>query len=516
MYRNIVRLVRGALCSVFVLGLVASPPSRATATRDDDPVIVTGASLPGLTGQPIGHIAAFRWNAAASAFEPIPFQIDERIDHTFDEVPGYPVVQNIYDVFNEDDGLLDADDELVFLFGDAGPEAPEASPWVAGAEATRFEVELHDPRPDAAVPTRWVYLFTGTGLPRSSTLYVTWNGLATSAVLTNAWSIGFSDRWILDSLRIEPPCGSGADFIDRFKGRAGANLLNESEQDWNVTSIYIGSIVGPVRAARYVRGAASGLNTIHHDIIYRRFWQRVVNLRVHPIAGVGIYFDLRPNAGTKVYTSLATSGLTVDGVPEFPGTTFVPWAVVRGPQGGYAALFDVPPSPFYGAKRFYYKDDAGYNDATGPLYLDEDDSAYGVQGVELRDLVGSESQTIYASFRVYPLCANTGDSGTGADLQALLDNPVQSTVSAQSAEVLPIRTLKLGRSGGDVLLEWPSVVTATAYRIYTAVSPWLPHEGWTLHAEVATTTYTDAGAAALPTPRYYSVVAVTPSGESDW
>ena len=39
----------------------------------------------------------------------------------------------LYDVAGEDGGLLDSDDELVFLFKDSGPQAPVDATWPAGA-----------------------------------------------------------------------------------------------------------------------------------------------------------------------------------------------------------------------------------------------------------------------------------------------------------------------------------------------------------------------------------------------
>jgi hypothetical protein len=495
----------------------ASDSVFSSTARDEEPVTISGAALSELAGRSLADLAMFRWDAAQTAFVPIPFQIDERVNHLFPGTTTGPFYESMYDVFGEDDGLLDADDEIVFLFGDGGPAAPAAASWPAAAEARRYEIVVSDPRAGAPVPERRAYLFTGPTLERSPQHYVQWDGLRTSPVHSSTWSIGFTDRWVLDSYRVHPPCGTGGDIIDRFKGRAGASLGMESEQIWNATSTYLGGIAGPVRAIRYVLGAASAVNTIHHDVIYRGFWERGINLRVHPIAAVAFYVDHRPGPNTQLFTDRVAAGVPVDGVPDAGmGTSMISWAVLRGPLGGYALQYDIPPSPFYGSSRLYYRDDVTHNDATDIFYDDEDNSSFGAQGVELRDLVGSLSDTIVGRFRTYPLCANVGDAAVGAGLQDQKNNPLAVQVLAQNRVAGPVRTLRAARSGSDIDLSWEAIPGVDGYRVYVAESAWVPQASWTLLGETAATGLVDAGGASTALPRHYSVVGVLEDDEGEW
>ncbi len=513
----------GVLAAAMLLFATVAP-SRAevdaaylSLVRDDEPVIVPGGSLPELDGRRLDDLALFRWDTASAVFVPLPFQFDERVVRVFNGGTPIQFQELMYDVERLEDERLDADDELVFLFGDAGPRAPTDAPWLAGSEARRFEIEVHDPRPGAPLTPRYAYLFSGPSLPRSPVDHVNWSVSPGNRISTPTWFIGYSDRWILDEFGVEPPCGYGTDLIDRVKGRAGANLSMESEQDWNATSIFLGGLVGPVRAIRYVRGAASGMNTVHHDVIYRGFWERFVNLRVHPIAAIALYVDLRPILGARVYTERVTDGIEADGVPDFGvGFSLVPWSVVRSGEGGYAMLYSVPSTPLIGSRRYYYRDDVNHDDATSQFYDDEDDASYGAQGVELRDLTGSATDNIPFALRVYPLCSDTGDADLGAALQEMKDQPFALQVIPQAQRLGPIRTLRGERSLADVILTWQGVPASQVYRVYRAHSPDLPRASWTPIGETSATTFVDAGAALDPSPRFYSVVAVADSQEGEW
>lgn len=516
------RVLSAAACTLALLGAMPpafAGPSESTIlsalVRDEEPVVLSGSQFPALAGRPISDIVVLRWNAAAAQFVAIPFQLDERVDKTFQATPYGSFVETLPDFDGEDDGLFDANDELVVRFGDGGDAAP-LDQWAPTADGVRFEIVANDPRPDAPVAQRRFYVFSGQGLPTSGVAYVNWNGAANSAIATSGHRIGFSDRWLATSYAVEAPCGAGLDLIDRFKGRAGRNLENESEQDWNATSVYMGGLSGPIRAMRCVKGAASAINTIHCDTMYRERWDRLVMLRVHPIPRIAIYFDLLPAPNARLFTSAFPAGLAVDGVPESGGTAFQPWAVVRTSLGGYVALFDAPASPFYGSRRNYYRDDASYNDAIAANYDDQDDSSYGAHGFELLDLVGTPADRMDLGFRIYPLCAGVGDAALGAAYQALKDQPLSTVVTPELRAIAPIRSLRLTRVGNDLVLNWDPVPGATSYLVLSSPTASDPHESWQNLAETPSTNWIDSGAALDASPRQYSILGVTPTGNTPW
>ena len=495
-------------------GTFATDPERATTV-----VTVPGTILAPLHATPIADFFLFRYNPGAGAFEPVPFQVDERFLKVFDAGLPTQFSEMVYDVFGQDDGLFDVDDEIVFLFGDAGPRAPLDGSWVAGASETRFEIMVVDPRPVNPDPPRWAYLFTGPGLPTSPASYVSWNGQSAASITTDSFRLDFDGNWLMTGLTVFSPCGSGADLLDRFKGRAdpGTGLPRQDEEDWNANSTYLGGLTGPVRAIRYVRGARSGVNTILRDIVEPGAWARRVNLRVHPVAAAWVYFDWLPEPGATLYTETHPSGIPIDGVPDAGiSTTYVPWHLVGTPAGGMFVSWDVPESPLYTTRSFYYIDDASLNDIVPPKtsYSDDDDSAYGDHGVKIAGTLDSNVNPIRIAFRALPLCSGQGDLDLALALQEKVDLPLVPDAVPQ-ANCGAVRTLGVALDGADVRLDWQAEPQADGYRIYSSASASLDRSLWTIAGETLSPTFTDPGGAS-GADRVYSVVCTRAGAEGPW
>ncbi|ANM30233.1 hypothetical protein ABI59_12555 [Acidobacteria bacterium Mor1] len=497
-------------------GLLAATLAAADGTgRDDDPVVLSGAMLPELMGRDLSELRLYRFDGPPQGFVPVPFQLDERLVKVFDAGEPTEFSEAMYDVFGDEDGTLDADDELVFYFGDAGGQAPPGAVWPTGAEPLRFEIRAQDPRLDDPEPDRYLYLFVGSSLPESTSQYVVWDTTVDGDAAGESFLIEYDDRWILGGLRVSAPCGTGGDLIDRFKGRVTPFPgVFQDEEDWNLTSTYLGGKVGPVRAIRYVRGARSGVNTVHHDIVYRHAWHRRINLRVHELESTSVYFDGLPINGSVLVTSQDLSGVAVDGIPDGAiGAEWVDWVLTRTPAGGSVTLFDVPLSPLYATREFFYRDDASYDDTvpgkTG--YGDEDDAAYGAYGFTLLDTLDSNLTPIEVGMQLYPLCSDSGDLTLVADLVARAGAPIDPTPLPQ-ADCGFIRDLQLTRDVDDILLSWGTLPEADSYRVYAAGFPELDSGSWTLLSDGPGNTFRDAMAAGLP-DRYYSVVCVDDGGE---
>jgi hypothetical protein len=510
-----------SLCHITAAAFL--PPAVAVSSaepeRSADPVIVTGAQVPDLIGLPVEDLAVFRFDEGQGTFVPLPFQVDETVLHTFNEGTAGEFTERMVDIFNEDDGLLDADDEIVFLFGDVGNAALPGTAWPEGAEELRIQVQITDQRPGQPEETGWVYLFSGSGLPLSQTSYLDWGTTPTSDILTDRFTLEYEGNWLLTGFRIEPPCGSGADLIDRVKGRALTDTgTEEDEESWNLNSEYLGGRVGPVRAVRYVRGANSGVNTIHRDEVYRDFWKRHVNLRVHAITEALIYVDWRPISDAMFFSPEVPQGVPVDGIPDSVPVSYVDWSVYRSPGGGIVALNELPESPYYQEKQFHYRDDASYDDTIfhNPDYSDEDDSAYGNLGLKVLDTIDSNIDPIPMTLNIYPLCSGTGDSDLGSAYQTRRTHPLQTAVVPQWKLHGPVETLQVSASGEDVELTWQPVQGAAAYRVYRNVSPGDPHESWTLLQETTDTSYLDPGMISALESVFYSVAVVGEDGGEEW
>ncbi len=491
-----------------------------TNPRDDEPVILAGARFPELDGTLIAETGMFVYDPSSRTYRPIPFQWDERVDKVFNEGTAFEFHQLLYDFDHEEDGRIDADDELAFMYRDAGQRAPDEAPWPRGAGNLRYEIRVVDPRPGAHNPPRWVYLFTGTGLATSPDRYVDWNLLPAGSVQTSRFELTWEDRWLLTEYRVLPPCGSGNDLIDRFKGRAVPVEGNtEDEEGWNGSSWFLGGLLGPVRAIRAVRGAASGANTIHVDLVYGTFWERQLTLRVHPLVSCKLYFDWLPRGHATLYTPRNRDGLVIDGHPDPEASQeYVTWNVVAGDGGGMAVAWHVPPPGHYDRKEAWILDDASVNDQTpmNPHYGDDDDSLYGAHGVKLVGIKECNVEGIAMRMRVYPLCDGEGNASLGDVIGEMQENPIRAEVTAEWENVPAVRSLRVHRQGDDVVLTWESHPDADGYRVYRANDPSLGYENWDLAGETSGTSWTDAGAANGPGFRCWSVVGVRDGQQGPW
>jgi hypothetical protein len=131
----------------------AQTPAAADAiNRLADPAVLSGASFPGFIGVPNSQLALYAYRSGA--WTPIPFQIDEV------SITGTYVVS--------DGGLLDANDELVFMPVDAGVSVTPGV-WPADTASRfqpRYAITVTDPLNSGN--QAWAYLYRSATLTRSS------------------------------------------------------------------------------------------------------------------------------------------------------------------------------------------------------------------------------------------------------------------------------------------------------------------------------------------------------------
>ena len=376
------RAVLGLLVAGPVLLGLAGCNTRfgASLDRPADPIVMTGAALPKLTGTSPSHIVGFSWNG--NAWTQVPVQVDERdlvspgvIYHL--PVSSYPTLYGtsttykmlVYtppptvtagytslDVYtpSDSDPTFDSNDELSFLAADSGKQADAPAGDPAGVDATtREEVKATDPLSPSHVG--YVYLFhsdtlTGgsagtTGVNYSFNLTSgnykatykmglgslapnnTW-GLnpETSTVSTPNYSQVLGDRWLNSSLKITAGGASGVNLLDRAKYYVTVGC-GRTENTFDGTDsgegAFVVSIGGPVRAIRSYIGANSYKWTVNTDIFYPDREDSVTELRGHAgLPGFAGADDLATNLTGMTYSDAANTGLTIDGVPDtFHATT---------------------------------------------------------------------------------------------------------------------------------------------------------------------------------------------------
>jgi hypothetical protein len=366
-------------------------------SRGDDPLVITGASVPGLLGVPAGGVRAYRWEG--SAFVEVAAQVDERVLRSWS-----PLATELSYVFDHwgagmavaddvDPGAIDDDDEIALYAGDAGPLAPDGA-WVAGAGDRRQEVFLADPLDGGRGA---IYLFTFPSPPPSSLPPIDYQltDTTTDQATINApgYRAHYANRWALDETSVAGCGGFCADLIDRFKGRAMDLVTGENEDDWADGSDYVGDRTGPVRALREVKGAQSGVDTTYIGEFYRDRWVNTDYLRVHPIIGIWRYLDYHQDMANLRYDDGRSADVPVDGIPDivdpevpdcYQVTSYSDQ--ISSAMGSLVNLIqELDTSAVMGGAGdidWYYRDDASFDDGTG----DSPRSAWGNAGVHVAEL----------------------------------------------------------------------------------------------------------------------------------
>lgn len=352
--------------------LVGCEVPESTVTRAGQPQVLTGARLPALLGVAPGRIVGFRFTRA-DGWTQIPVQVDERKVVPFGSEPpsnatpgtrgtvyghgsGGPTALQYADphtwVGKDTDPAFDRDDELVFMVDDAGGLPRAEDPKPAGVVAgSGVAVRMVDPRHEGE--EGWVHLFRSTGglqpgagqdlvdydfVLDSGSYQATYrraNGPnpESSVVTTDAYRIGFSDRWFEDEW--VPAGGTGVDVLDGMKSQFFLDSCGRSNQTFvDGEGAFVANIDGPVRAIRSYVGANSGPLTQRTHYFYRDREVTVTDLRVHAIPGIIDFFDLSAAAVGMTYrSSTVRGGVPVDGVPDAIGSAPPAWEAVSGPQG---------------------------------------------------------------------------------------------------------------------------------------------------------------------------------------
>ena len=429
-----------AMLPVLLL-LLAAASARAdlgVAGRAADPIVLTGADVPKLSGSDPDEVVAFSWD---DRWIQVPVQVDERA------VVDYGVVRQIGNGFDHEaytdpgtfagadpDPTLDAGDEIAFMAKDAGSRAD----GIAGPEgvepATRTAVSIDDPLEPGTEHV--VYLFrTDAGLdPAAGRSYVDYDfslnsgdyktsydfdGVANveadappanpedSTVTTSAYTQHLLARWVTDRMTLRTGAAPSPDILDGDKAQVSRGCGRSELTFSRGGGGFIANISGPVRAIRSQIGANSGTYTQRDDIYYQRRQDTVTYLRVH--AGIGQisqFRDYSANAIGMTYRNSAyPAGVTIDGVPDAgipvpAGSTILQpateWEQVSGPVGSLAVVTRVDTNlPGYTPGSFYR--DQGSSPTFGQCGGYADALSYGSSGSEFTSNADNTDPTLGAA-----------------------------------------------------------------------------------------------------------------------
>ncbi|HEX2387988.1 MAG TPA: hypothetical protein VHI96_02670 [Solirubrobacterales bacterium] len=479
--------------------------------RAADPIVLTGADVPKLSGSDPDEVVAFSWD---DRWIQVPVQVDERA------VVDYGVVRQIGNGFDHEaytdpgtfagadpDPTLDAGDEIAFMAMDAGSRADGVAGPDGVEPATRTAVAIDDPLEPGTEHV--VYLFrTDAGLdPAAGRSYVDYDfslnsgdyrtsydfdGVANveadappanpedSTVTTSAYTQHLLARWVTDRMTLRTGAAPSPDILDGDKAQVSRGCGRSELTFSRGGGGFIANISGPVRAIRSQIGANSGTYTQRDDIYYQRRQDTLTYLRVH--AGIGQisqFRDYSANAIGMTYRNSAyPAGVTIDGVPDagIPvpagSTTLQPateWEQVSGPDGSLAVVTRVDTNlPGYTPGSFYR--DQGSSPTFGQCGGYADALSYGSSGSEFKSNADNTDPTLGPAYGLTATRSTFFDEpGAGAAEATLrsdqIDAPLEATVtgeqepSAPALNIHPRGSRKTIRPGGSARI--PVVVVNT-------------------------------------------------------
>ncbi len=404
-------------------GGIVSAAGGSTLNRPEDPVVLTGADVPSLSGIAPHDLVAFRYDGA---WTQIPVQIDERDVKSFTTVYNGVVTSSVTELFYTDpntwtdadsDPEFDANDEVAFMSKDAGGQPPSFVPPPNTIAGSGVQVAVTDPL--APSQQGWVYLFHSDGSldPGAGQSYVSYTFSLNAGDYKTKYTLGdthpalagnpenstitspnytyhFGDRWQEDQMKISISGATNVDILDRHKPMFAPGNCGRTEDTFDgyintspIEGAFVANKSGPVRAIRSFVGANSGPRTERDEIFYAQRQDIRTELRVHDIPSIMDFFDYSPAAsGMTYFNDLNTAGVTIDGVPDSPTPGPIQWQMVTGGQGTVvmSGAFATNIAGF--AYTSYYLDHSTPSGAA-ETQCTGDTSAYGSSGTYLNQAI---------------------------------------------------------------------------------------------------------------------------------
>lgn len=398
---------------------VARASGPAVGIERNDPVVVVGGNLDSYLGVPLDELVLYGF-FEGEVWRPVPFQIDEVV-----------ITGSSYVSF--EDGLLDENDEVLFMGADAGQSVP-AENWPADEEARlypRYAITVTDSL--AGGSQGWLYLYRSTTLTRAVESYVAWSEpLQTMTAVSYTASFSPNEHLGFSNLTLN---GQPVDVLDRQKLRVEVTLYLGpfpfsntvySEEDvadlLGVPLTVTLPVVGPVRAV--------GGGDLQKVAFYGSHFELAVNAPLTDVISnsVRIHFDearvsldwndpaVTGMAPATYYNSVLAVGVPVDGTPDSVLSAAPDWYETAGAAGGLVTVLAVDPGN--GLLSNYYKDNGMVDPAdTG------DGRSFGDSGLQIAAPNGNSSiglVTIAQTSYILP----GGSGNVGESYQARVQTPL--------------------------------------------------------------------------------------------
>lgn len=367
-----------ALFASVVVASSTAPLTLRSLDRQMDPVVLTGDQLESVVGVQAQQLRLFA--SRGGRMEPIPYQIDERdAQGNWCWQEGEGVTQD------EDEGRVDANDELVFLAGDAGDRVARAA-WPEG-NGGGFEIELTDPQNGTKA---WAYLLAFRNPPEPSPVdYV--RGVVDD---NNNYAVEARDYHLDNDLfppnafrasnmfvRPEPFAKTGHNILDSTKIRIqlGYKFIKLTKDETQFQTKLVSQIDGPVRMI--VKNDMKMYLFLGiwlpspNSVAYMYPWGfSVPNLVELPVtlnddgkSNFRVSMDAQPGLeGYQFYSDRNLSPVAVDGRMDEAernlDTGFPRWIVITGDKGTRIVIIEIDPLLQREGNELYYLDDSTLSD----------------------------------------------------------------------------------------------------------------------------------------------------------
>jgi hypothetical protein len=420
--------VTAVLALLGVLLLVSSvqgdtPRPQNTWTRTREPVIVSGDQLTQFAGVALDDLFVYAYTGGSWTL--IPFQFDE-VD-----------ASGVYTVEN---GLLDANDELVLMAMDLGDQA-DLGEWIPDADSQthpRYQLQVTNPLEPSE--EGWIYVYwSATLAPSPPAGYVDWDA-GNNQIVAGTYIMGFAPQDHVGPTSLELN-GSGVDALDRNKIRLDVTCwvgpvpveITLTEEDLPASDP-TPDIDGPVRLGG---GNTDSSTWAYHSLYQLRTSVDLASLEPPDICTSVDINRLRLSsdwldpavtgmAPTIYYDSNTPSGVPVDGIPDaVPETPPTNWNQISGALGSTVQVVDVLPGG--GSLWNYYKDDQ----TSDPEDTGEDHQSFGDAGF------GVDAPSDQVAFEILLFVLDAAQPNVGATYSSYHTHPLEVTAAAQSYDCIP-------------------------------------------------------------------------------
>jgi hypothetical protein len=345
---------------------VTTQASQAkTLDRDLEPVILRGSQVANLLDTPVEDLFVYTFNGNSLSGQ-IPVQVDE--------------VTAGGSYTTTEDGLLDANDEIVFMAADLGDKPANMTELYAlPISATWYEIEVTNPL--SATQKGWAYLVRSDTLVHISKDYVDYDS-TTKRITTNPdhYKLGLATLYAgLDYLTLH---GNSTDILDRTKIRAmfdagllgTVTLTEEALQNPEIDLVKDGPVRAILQQAVTVGpgGPIPDASLSTTNLAYNSLLQASASISFTlpsfvDLISVRTSVDLSSAAsGATFYNANTAGGVPIDGSPDMvTATPLSNWAQISHTTGRLIQVSD--PTPAGGTHKNYYCDDnsAGITECDG-------------------------------------------------------------------------------------------------------------------------------------------------------